>query len=207
LTFDFEWDELPDDIAHAKQQAWEQWETLDRQLHDPSHPPDPEDIDELELRQRVAWKLYWHADGARYHLSNRQMGDAITVMERSGMTRQVPTPPFPQPQTYGATSQEYDAFLDATATDRGEPVQPSPELAAYLNTRDQHLAANYDAQVIPRHKLWTNDGWLITPDELDAALPHAPTSALDRRQRPIPWWRQWLDYLDGARGHGGVRVH
>ena len=67
--------------------------------------------------------------------------------------------------------------------------------------------ANYDAEVIPRHKLWTNDGWLITPEELDAALPHAPTSALDRRQRPIPWWRQWLEYLDGARGHGGFRVH
>ena len=72
---------------------------------------------------------------------------------------------------------------------------------------DQHLRANYDAEVIPRHKLWTNDGWLITPAELDAALSRAPTTALDRRQRPIPWWRQWLDYLDGARGHGGIRVH
>jgi hypothetical protein len=82
-----------------------------------------------------------------------------------------------------------------------------PALAAYLDARAQHLAANYDAQVIPRHKLWTNDGWLITPDELTAALPHAPTTALDRRQRPIPWWRQWLDYLDTARGHGGFRVH
>jgi hypothetical protein len=73
--------------------------------------------------------------------------------------------------------------------------------------RDQHLAANYDAQVIPRHKLWTNDGWLVTPSELTAALQHAPEVAMDRRQRPIPWWHQWLDYLDGARGHGGFRVH
>jgi hypothetical protein len=72
---------------------------------------------------------------------------------------------------------------------------------------DQHQRANYDAHVIPVHKLWTNDGWLLTPDELAAALPHAPSSALDRRQRPIPWWAQWLDYLDTARGHGGVRVH
>jgi hypothetical protein len=78
---------------------------------------------------------------------------------------------------------------------------------AYLEARDQHLQANYDAEVIPRHKLWTNDGWLITPEELDAGLPHAPPSAVDRRQRPIPWWRQWLHYLDGARSHGGIRVH
>jgi hypothetical protein len=60
--------------------------------------------------------------------------------------------------------------------------------------------------VIPVHKLWTNDGWLVTPDEITAGLPHAPPVALDRRQRPIPWWDQWLDYLDGARGHGGIRV-
>jgi hypothetical protein len=30
---------------------------------------------------------------------------------------------------------------------------------------------------------------------------------VDRRQRPVPWWRQWLDYLDASRGHGGIRVH
>jgi len=116
-----------------------------------------------------------------------------------------PHPTLPQPASYGASSEEYDDYRDGT--DRGEPVQPSPALVAYLDARDEHLAADYDAQVIPRHKLWTNDGWLVTPDELDAALPHAPTTALDRRQRPIPWWRQWLDYLDGARGHGGIRVH
>ena len=46
-----------------------------------------------------------------------------------------------------------------------------------------------------------------SPEELTAALPHAPSSAVDRRQRPIPWWRQWLEYLEAARGHGGVRVH
>jgi hypothetical protein len=205
LTFDFEWAELPDDIAHRKQDAWQQWELLDHQLHDPAHPPAPEDVEELERRQRAAWKQYWHADGARYHLSNRQMGDAITVMEHTGMARQVSVPAFPQPTAYGVSSEEYDAWLDAV--DRGQPVQPSPELAAYLDARDRHLQANYDAQVIPRHKLWTNDGWLITPDELDAALPHAPETALDRRQRPIPWWAQWLDYLDTARGHGGVCVH
>jgi hypothetical protein len=205
LTFDFEWAELPDDIAHRKQDAWEQWEHLDQQLHDPAYPSASEEVEELERRQRAAWKQYWHADGARYHLSNRQMSDAITVMEQAGMARQVPTPPFPQPATYGADSDEYDAYLDAV--DRGEAVQPSAALAAYLGARDEHLAANYDAEVIPRHKLWTNDGWLITPNELDAALPHASSSALDRRQRPIPWWRQWLDYLDTGRGHGGIRVH
>jgi hypothetical protein len=205
LTYDFEWAELPDDIAQRKQQAWQEWEATDPHLHDPAHPFPPEEADELERRHRAAWRQYWHADGARYHLSNRQMGDAITVMERSGMARRVPTPPHPRPVDYGASGEEYDEYQDAV--DRGDPVQPSSALADYLDALDRHQRANYDAEVIPVHKLWTNDGWLVTPTELTAALPHAPEVALDRRQRPIPWWHQWLDYLDSARGHGGFRVH
>jgi hypothetical protein len=205
LTYDFEWAELPDDIAHRKQQAWQEWEATDTHLQDSAHPLASEEQARLEQRRRAAWKQYWHADGARYHLSNRQMGDAITVMEHTGMARHVPTPPFPRPHDYGASSAEYDDWLDAA--DRGDPTDPSPALADYLEALDRHQRDNYDAQVIPVHKLWTNDGWLLTPDELTAALPHAPASAVDRRQRPIPWWHQWLDYLDTARGHGGVRVH
>jgi hypothetical protein len=204
LTYDFEWAELPDDVAHRKQQAWQEWEATDVQLHDPDHPLEPEEQAELEERHRAAWKQYWHADGARYHLSNRQVGDAITVMERAGMARRVPTPPFPTPADYGASTDEYDQWLDAS--DRGDPTQLSAELADYLDALERHQRDNYGAEVIPVHKLWTNDGWLLTPDELTTALPHAPASALDRRQRPIPWWHQWRDYLDSARGHGGVRV-
>jgi hypothetical protein len=129
LTFDFEWAELPDNIAHRKQQAWQEWEATDARLHDPTHPLAPEEHTELEQRHRAAWKQYWHADGARYHLSNRQMGDAITVMEHTGMARPVPTPPFPRPHDYGASSDEYDDWLDAT--DRGHPTRPSAELAAW----------------------------------------------------------------------------
>jgi hypothetical protein len=205
LTFDFEWAELHDDIAHRKQQAWLEWEATDTQLHDPEQPLDPNERAEVERRHRAAWKQYWHADGARYHLSNRQMGDAITVMEQAGMARRVPTPPFPRPHHYGASTTDYDAWQDATT--RGDPIDPSPELADYLDAVERHQRDNYGAEVIPVHKLWTNDGWLVTPEELDAGLSHASTRAVDRRQRPIPWWRQWLDYLDVARGHGGVRVH
>jgi hypothetical protein len=78
LTYDFEWAELPDDIAQAKHQAWQQWEQLDHQLHDPTHPLGSEEADGLERHQRAAWKQYWHADGARYHLSNRQMSGLTT---------------------------------------------------------------------------------------------------------------------------------
>jgi hypothetical protein len=205
VTFDFEWAELPDDIARRKQQAWQEWEAIDQQLHDPTHSVPAEELGELERRQRAAWKQYWLADGARYHLSNRQMADGSTAMLGCGMARQVPIPPAPRPSDYGTSPEEYGDWLDAN--DRGDPHQPSPALQEYLAALDRHQRDNYDAQVIPVHKLWTNDGWLLTPDEITAALPNAPTAALDRRQRPIPWWDQWLAYLDGAQGHGGIRVH
>jgi hypothetical protein len=195
LTFDFEWAELPEDIARRKHQAWQEWEATDQRLQDPTHPPAPDEQAELNS-----------ATGPPGSSTGTPTAPATTspttVMERSGMARRVSTPPFPTPADHGASSAEYDDWLDAS--DRG---QPSAELAGYLDALDRHQRANYDAQVIPVHKLWTNDGWLLTPDELAAALPHAPTRALDRRQRPIPWWAQWLDYLDTARGHGGVRVH
>jgi hypothetical protein len=112
------------------------------------------------------------------------MSDAITVMEHTGMARQVATPPFPQPVDYGASSEEYDAWLDAV--DRGEAVQPSPGLAAYLDARDQHLQANYDVQVIPRHKLWTNDGWLITPTNWEPPSPTPPAPRWTAASGPSP---------------------
>jgi hypothetical protein len=35
LTFDFEWTELPDAIAHRKQQAWQEWEATDARRRPP----------------------------------------------------------------------------------------------------------------------------------------------------------------------------
>jgi hypothetical protein len=204
LTFDFEWAELPSDLAQAKQHAWQEWQATDQQLHDPTRALPPDQLADLQRRHRAAWKQWWYADGARYHLSDRQMTDGSTAMVRAGMARQVQPPPFPQPVHYGASDDDYGDYLDAT--DHGDPVHPSPALADYLVALDRHQRANYDAHVIPVHKLWTNDGWLVGPEEITAALDHAPNVALDRRQRPIPWWDQWLDYLDAARGHGGFRV-
>jgi hypothetical protein len=125
LTYDFEWAELPDDIADRKHRAWQQWEAIDHQLHNSTHPPQPEEVDELERHQRAAWKQYWHADGARYHLSNRQMGDAITVMEQVGMARQVPTHPSPnQPPTAPATRNTTTTSTPSTAATPLSPARP-----------------------------------------------------------------------------------
>ena len=58
LTFDFEWAELPDDIAWRKQQAWQQWEDLDARLQDPTHPLVP-------VRTSSGWPRQWAAIASR----------------------------------------------------------------------------------------------------------------------------------------------
>ena len=206
MTFDFEWAELPDDIAHRKQQAWQQWETTDHQLHDPTHPPAPDEQAEAGAAPAgppgsstgtptapatTSPTARWATPSPSW---NRPAWPAASPPHRS------PNPPLRRQPARTTTT----GWTPSTAA---SPTQPSAELADYLDARDQHQRANYDAQVIPRHKLWTNDGWLSPPTSSTAALPHAPASATDRRQRPIPWWAQWLDYLDSARGHGGIRVH
>jgi hypothetical protein len=64
LTFDVEWAELPDDIAQPKQQAWQEWEDTNAQLDDPTQPLPPQELAQLERRQRTAWKQSWHPQPA-----------------------------------------------------------------------------------------------------------------------------------------------
>ena len=52
------------------------------------------------------------------------MGDAITVMEHTGMARRVPPRPHPLPVHYGTSGEEYADWLDAV--DRGDSTPPSP---------------------------------------------------------------------------------
>jgi len=56
------------------------------------------------------------------------MGDAITVMEHTGMARRVPPRPHPLPVHYGTSGEEYADWLDAV--DRGDSTPPSPALTA-----------------------------------------------------------------------------
>ncbi len=57
---------------------------------------------------------------------------------------------------------------------------------------------------IPLHKLETPEDWFVSPVELDEALDVA--SAEPARMRDPRLWADFLAFLDGAAGHGGLRV-
>lgn len=59
---------------------------------------------------------------------------------------------------------------------------------------------------IPIHKFCSNDGWIVTPAEIRAALAQA-----DRVSEPaiaIPeWWEDWLNWMKLAADHDGFEVY
>lgn len=67
---------------------------------------------------------------------------------------------------------------------------------------------------IPVDKLCSNDGWLVTPAEIRAALasygtldPRDEAHILDECQVADPeYWGRWIDYLRRAADRGGFRV-
>lgn len=74
--------------------------------------------------------------------------------------------------------------------------------------------------VIPLHKLGTNDGLLVTREEIERTLASYDAKFPDRanqpRQLPVPhakgeieiieWWGEWVDWLRDAARHDGFRV-
>lgn len=58
---------------------------------------------------------------------------------------------------------------------------------------------------IPLHKFSTNDGWIVTPAECEAAWRIGKDQPAPE-ERP-DYWRQWLDYLRRAASAGGFEVH
>lgn len=69
-----------------------------------------------------------------------------------------------------------------------------------------------DNPTIPYHKLVSNDGWYVTPDECAAALAVYNSIKDDQRDRiaeetgDIDYWDQWIEYLKRAAEHEGFRV-
>lgn len=70
--------------------------------------------------------------------------------------------------------------------------------------------------VIPDHKLSSNDGWHVTEAECAAAVAAARASELpapsytddaDGIEKPISWWPEWVDFLDRASTRGGFAVY
>jgi hypothetical protein len=64
---------------------------------------------------------------------------------------------------------------------------------------------------IPLTKFCSNDGWLVTPEEILGALEihreHPPIQQHDLGDYTIERWEEWIEFLQGATKNGGFRVY
>ncbi|MGH3648049.1 MAG: hypothetical protein ACRDTM_12845 [Micromonosporaceae bacterium] len=140
------------------------------------------------------------------------MGRLYEAMQQLGMLYDS-RPPGPWPPSPGAHIEEIAYQLAY-----GEPTHATSEelrqARDYTETRRRHLRAHpRGGHAIPGHKFFTNDGWIVTPDEIKAALSAyeaAGAGAAERllsTQNELNYWDRWIAYLRRAVDHEGFEVH
>lgn len=165
-----------------------------------SAPTDQETLAQAEVE--LAAEALYDAKKSEFEMTAATMEDTLALMTMHDMFDQASQePPWPDPVDYGLTAAEA-----APAHDMSIPPSELPQqLHQYRAALDALTRQTSDLPTgIPAYKLSSNNGWLVTPDELTAALAAAGT----RDAHPdISWWRDWIDWLDYARTHHGIRVY
>jgi len=110
-------------------------------------------------------------------------------------------PPFPE----GGWDAHYRLRWPEDYKD--EPTTLSDEQIKALAAQVDEVLAWHGPEVpgIPAHKFGSNDGWIVTPAECEAAWRLG-------KDQPAPpdheeYWAKWLDYLHRAASNGGFEVH
>lgn len=157
----------------------------------------------LALQEEIEVSL-WELEKAQpsvFYLSIWEMSLARTLMEDLGMLDMtVDSPGNLSPQRFGVTAEMHDLDFDAFP----EALMPA-ELRAFRAARTRALdGAAAQPEGIPYYKLGSNDGWLVTVEEIKSALYRCVTAA--GKYPEIEWWKPWANYLAYAKEHGGFRV-
>jgi hypothetical protein len=151
-----------------------------------------------------------------FRLNGRGMSEAVDAMNAIGMVN-LSWPPYPEAAAFDLP--EAPPFW----SEAGEPIAYPPDTP---EGRFQRAAVDVlesdSGGLIPSYKLGSNDGWRVTPEEIERALaaldvyaakhPEAedPTlhiAADDGTILELDWWGEWIAYLRGAVDHGGIRVY
>jgi hypothetical protein len=221
MAFSFHWVDIPDELRDAHNNAYHAAltvsEVADQGNADlitsgvkPFDPlmDDPAAVDPravaIHAGRRAAWDAYLRTGGAYYQLSNTATRLARERLRQAGAVELTQPPHLPHPATYGTSHDEWAAYEDAL--ELRQPFTPSGGLQAFLSDYRAAASDPCGARVIAQHKLEGLHEWIITREELRAALPRAPEVAKDDYGQPIDWWIPWLEFLRRSARHGGTVV-
>lgn len=150
------------------------------------------------------------ADRSYFRLSGWGMAKAARTMASLGMLDEVTPPPeFPDRKSFGVSDkawQEWQAAAWVLRDDTPAPVR-------YWHAARQRALTYRPAEAtgICAFKFRTQDGWLVTPGEIRAALASYQRALLPGRititAENEPWWDDWIDYLLRAKDCGGFTVN
>ena len=150
-------------------------------------------------------------DSTYFRLNIWSMGRFRQFMAQLGMVAtDYEVPRWPEkPDTI-----DWDDVSAVRYPDDYEGNQPvKPEAVTFAKTIDEHLAWHPAASFgIALHKFGSNDGWLVTPEEIRAALESYRTHSGDEVKAIVgadglDRWLKWIAYLERAQRHSGFRVH
>jgi hypothetical protein len=218
VTFLLVWREIPATIALRSRLALLRVATAEQALQarlaahslkEPdgrTNPAVSPEVQALLAARRKALTEHARAlGGSRIALTELAMAALCRRMLEFGMAKVVPTLPAPDPARYGVSPTELAAYQQQRRAN--QPLTPSAGLRAYLDALHAHQANNFGAGVIPIHKLTTPEGWIVTPDELHAALAKAPERPSSRPAAAQgQGWTRWLTFCRQAAAHGGFVV-
>ncbi|MEU7381516.1 hypothetical protein AB0A91_16240 [Streptomyces sp. NPDC042207] len=180
-------------------------------LTSPYSLPEGEERDAAEKTWKDAWKAYDAADRSYFRLNIWAMSCCCDVMASLGMLTPEEAPSFPRLEEFGIT----DYPEDPADYDGEERAKAEAELTdggrQYLAAVKAALAFEpVPVRGIPAGKFSSNDGWLVTPAQCEAALAAwraQPDAVRARVEGEIEWWARWVAYLTYAQGRGGFRVY
>lgn len=155
-----------------------------------------------------AYEAMSAADASYFRLNVWGMSRYREFMEQLGMVYSESALP-PWPDVPDGLSYEDVEAAEAPADGSNLPVRP--EAMAYVKQRDAYVAWHSEpAFGIALHKFGSNDGWLVTPEEIAAALESYRTHAGDEVKvivnDSLDYWLKWIAYLERAQRRGGFHV-
>ena len=141
------------------------------------------------------------ADPNEFELNASGMTTAKVVMSRLGMLdHDTKHDLWPNQADYGVTP-----AMAQLGPEDDEPRELAYFRAAEDAVRDKQAE---NPTGIPLYKLGTNDNWLVTRDEITAALGAYRTALGDGASDcELWWWPYWIEFIERAAKHGGFRVH
>jgi hypothetical protein len=221
MGYDMTWRKVDDSEEAAVRAAREAW---NRAIA--ARDALPADSAERQAAQNAVLAASAEEDAAEhsyFRLNMRGMGSWVDLMAELGMVFNAGRhPAWPEIESFGIT---YD---DLERVESPEYFKDEPPLDEEMAEKARRYIAERDALLawhgpeipgIPEHKFGSNDGWIVTPPECQAALAIYMAKLEEVGQDVIGnlienrvgerkgKWAQWLAYLNGAVSHDGFEVH